>query len=216
MVFERQREGGGEGLVRELPEGAEAEERRNRGVSPVMELQRSTTAEPQRQARHLYLDPPTSPPPTLPQSTISTAHHTRLTHLSLSTSKTSLLHQPALITSSAFTSLTHLDIYPVTPEPPLSTALLTTSSTLTHLRLVLDVSGAFDNYNALWADLTGNLPRLEWLEVDPMPQQNTAPSFFDFVAQAPRLGWINGRRTDSYPPCFGDFGPDKPSGALPY
>ncbi|TKY90709.1 hypothetical protein EX895_000707 [Sporisorium graminicola] len=201
--------------VTELPEGAELEERRNRGesVSPSVELQASTAGEPHRQARHLYLDPqPPTPPPPRP----SPDKRTRLTHLSLSTSKTSLFHQHALAATSAFAGLTHLDLFPITPEPPLSLSIVTAASTLTHLRLVLDISGAFANYDKLWADLTGQLPLLEWLEVDPMPQQNTAPSFWDFVEQAPRLRWINGRDVQSFPPCFGGFDPGNPSGALPF
>ncbi|CBQ67888.1 conserved hypothetical protein [Sporisorium reilianum SRZ2] len=167
-----------EGEVSEVPEGAEREERRDRGqsVSPLVELQTSAAASP-RQARHLYLDPQPQPPS-------PTTTRTRLTHLSLSTSKTSLLHQSPLTATRAFAGLTHLDIFPITPEPPLARALLSAAATLTHLRLVLDISGAFANYDRLWADLTGRMPVLEWLEVDPMPQQNTAPSFWGFVEQA--------------------------------
>lgn len=207
-----QARGGGEVReVKEVPEGAEVDERRNRGeqVSPLVELQASTA---HRQARHLDPQPPPFAPPS-PSSPPSSIHRA-LIHLSLSTSKTSLLHQPALI--PRFAGLTHLDIFPITPEPPLSRSILAAAPTLTHLRLVLDISGAFANYDKLWADLTGQLPLLEWLQVDPMPQQNTAPSFWEFVERAPRLRWINGRDVESFPPCFGDFDPGKPSGALPF
>ncbi|SPO21071.1 uncharacterized protein UTRI_00548 [Ustilago trichophora] len=178
-------------LVREMPEGMVDDEPMGSGVlSPVIELQHSTAASPRRVAQHLYLDrtPTISPTSTqtLPSTTVLHAQdisqsQNRLRHLSLSSSKTSILHQPALITSCSFSTITCLDIYAVTPESPLSQALISTSSTLTHLRLVLDISGAFANFNALWSDLTGKLPHLAWLEVDPMPQQNTAPSFWDFV-----------------------------------
>lgn len=221
--------GGGESkvLVREMPEGMMEDEPMGRGIklSPVMELQHSTAVSPRRVAQYLYLDrtPTISPTSTqtLPSTTLPHAYdipqsQSRLRHLSLSSSKTSILHQPALITSSSFSTLTCLDIYAVTPESPLSHALISASSTLNHLRLVLDISGAFANFNALWSDLTGKLPHLTWLEVDPMPQQNTAPSFWDFVEGCENLEWINGRRVDSFPPCFGGFDPGHPSGALPF
>lgn len=221
-VFWRQRrDEGGVGEEEELREVPEGEEEEGRRGSPVVELQ-SVTPERKRQARHLYLDPSPPPPPSAgpdphPQHAASpSTTHTRLKHLSLSTSKTSLFHQQSLLRSSAFQGLTHIDIYPITPQPPLSLSLISTASTLTHLRLVLDISGAFANYDALWSDLTGKLPQLEWLEIDPMPQQNTAPSFGRFVEEAPRLRWINGKEVGTFPPCFGDFDPGKSSGALPF
>lgn len=218
--------GGDEGEVREIPEGSEEEMGRGRGESPLQELQRAATS-PRRQAQHLYLDPPSSSSPPHPSSSSPaltpssplpppSPTRIRLQHLSLSTSKTSLLHQPSLISTHAFSSLTCLDIYAVTPEPPLATSILTFSSTLTHLRLILDISGAFSNYNSLWRSLTSHLPRLTWLQVDPMPQQNTAPSFWDFVQSCTQLKWINARKKDSFPPCFGGFDPSHPSGALPF
>ncbi|SPO20152.1 uncharacterized protein UTRI_00548_B [Ustilago trichophora] len=217
----------GKMLVREVPEGMMENEAMARGrrLSPVMQLQHSATVSPRRVAQHLYLDhplalsptsPPTLPSFASPHTSNTSQRRSQLRHLSLSSSKTSILHQPALITSSSFSTLTCLDIYAVTPEPPLSHALISASSTLTHLRLVLDISGAFANFNALWSDLTGKLPHLTWLEVDPMPQQNTAPSFWDFVERCERLEWINGRRVDTFPPCFGGFDPAHPSGALPF
>ncbi|KIS72056.1 uncharacterized protein UMAG_00478 [Mycosarcoma maydis] len=207
------------GEIHELPEGAEEEGKRGSGESPVVELQ-ATAAEERRQARHLYLDPPSttwSPPapPPFPRLPISpSTTRTRLAHLSLSTSKTSLFHQPSLLPS--FRGLTHLDIFPITPQPPLSRSLISTASTLTHLRIVLDISGAFANYDALWSDLTGNLPLLEWLDVDPLPQQNTAPSFARFVDAAKNLKYINGRDVHSLALCFGDLDPSNPSAPLPY
>lgn len=196
----------------------EEDEVESRPESPLEELQRASSSPPRRRARHLYLDPPPpsiSPPSSPPPPTIA-PKLTRLKHLSLSTSKTSLLHQHSLISSGAFVGLTCLDIYAVTPEPPFPAALLSAAPTLTHLRLVLDISGAFANFDALWSTLTGRLNELEWLEVDPMPQQNTAPSFWPFVEACEKLQWINGKKVGSFPPCFGGFDPTHPSGALPY
>lgn len=195
--------GEGVGEVREIPEGYE--EQRGRQESPLQELQRSSSIPPRRQAQHLYLDPPppsSSTPPSSPSSP-APSNRARLKHLSLSTSKTSLFHQLRLLLTSSFNSLTCLDIYPITPEPPLPSTILSLSSTLTHLRLIFDISGAFSNYNSLWSTLTSRLPHLMWLEVDPMPQQNTAPSFWDFVESCPRLEYINGKKKESFPPSFG-------------
>lgn len=196
---------------------------RGRRQSPIEDLQRSSTSPPRRQAQGLYLDPPPSSHPSLatsssfpPHSPTTSRTCTRLKHLSLSSSKTSLLHHPSLLPSLSLHPLTCLDIYAITPSPPLPSTILLLSSTLTHLRLILDISGAFSNYNSLWFSLTSHLPSLIWLQVDPMPQQNTAPSFWDFVQSCGRLEWINGRRRESFPPCFGGFDPDHSSGALPF
>lgn len=170
---------------------------------------------PRRIAQHLYLDPcPTQDWESEPVP--AQMGMRRLRHLSLSSSKTSLLHQASLISAGCFTGLTCLDLYAVTPEPPLSLAILSAGATLRHLRLVLDISGAFGHFDTLWRTLTAQLPHLLTLEIDPMPQQNTAPSFGGFVESCPRLRRINGRSVDAFPPCFGDFDPTHPSGALPY
>ena len=140
----------------------------------------------------------------------------RLHHLSLSSSKTSLLHSTSLIQSGVFSSLVTLDIYPVTPEPPLDVALISCGKTLQRLKFALDISGAFRNYDSLWRSLTGKMPALRVLDVDPHPQQNTAPSFEEFVSSCERLGWINGRKRDGLPPCLGLFDPDNRTGAFFY
>lgn len=61
--------------------------------------------------------------------------------------------------------------------------------------------------------------RLEWLVVDPFPQQNTAPSFVPFLETCcPSLKWLNGRRIDQVPKGLEmwDFDPQRISGAFPY
>lgn len=140
----------------------------------------------------------------------------RLLHLSLSSSKTSLLHSNSLIQAGVFSSLVTLDLYPVTPEPPLDLALISCGKTLQRLKFALDISGAFKNYDRLWRSLTGKMPALRVLDVDPHPQQNTAPSFEEFVSSCERLGWINGRKRDGLPPCLGLFDPDHRTGAIFY
>ncbi|ETS63724.1 hypothetical protein PaG_02034 [Moesziomyces aphidis] len=203
-----------------LPKGA-VEVIRARADSMLQDLVSEVPKEqvlqrvPRRTAQHLYLDASPTDDPAPAPGPVSTGM-SRLRHLSLSSSKTSLLHQASLISAGCFVGLTCLDLYAVTPEPPLSLAILSAAATLTHLRLVLDISGAFGHFDALWTTLTAHLPHLLVLEIDPMPQQNTAPSFGGFVESCPRLRRINGRSLDAFPPCFGDFDPSHPSGALPY
>ncbi|CAO1629592.1 unnamed protein product [Jaminaea pallidilutea] len=182
-------------------------------------------------------------PPHLPALLVSLRRPLR--SISMSTSKTSLLHDADLIQRGTFTRLQYLDIYPVTPEWPLAEGLRSAGRSLRGLRIVLDISGSFRNFDELWRDLmcassdaSGTVaasgrqessrsevkqsepafPLLEWLDVDPFPQQNTAPSFPDFLRRCPRLRFLNGRRIDAVPEGLEqwDFNPDKPSGALPY
>ena len=211
--------------LREVPEELLEAVQRGRPVeSPLIELQRSTATSPRRQAQHLYLDPPpcmrettmSTSPTAYPSSVSGRSRRVALQHLSLSSSKTSLLHQRPLILAGAFAGLTCLDIYAVTPEPPLASALLTCSTTLTHLRLVLDISGAFAHFDSLWSTLTANLPALVSLQLDPMPHPSTAPSFTCFVQQCPSLRWINGRSVASFAPSFASGDPSHPSTALPF
>ncbi|KDN42509.1 hypothetical protein K437DRAFT_257851 [Tilletiaria anomala UBC 951] len=139
----------------------------------------------------------------------------RLLHLSLSTSKTSLLHSTTLIEAGAFRSLATLDIYPVTPEPPLDAALRSAGGTLRILKLALDISSAFRHYDRLWARLTGGMRALEQLHLDPHPQQNTAPSFGAFVQSCAKLQSVDGRvRSDAVLPDLGAFQPDYRTGTI--
>lgn len=211
-----------------------------------------------RSLRHLHLTSFDSYllPPHLPSLLISL--HLPLKSIALSSSKTSLLHDWDLIQRGVFTGLEFLDVYPVTPEWPLAEGLRSAGSTLRGLRLILDVSGSFSNFDRLWRDLTapmaeawagqhrlvenvrvnkafaervnmnqhatsklGALSKLEFLVVDPLPQQNTAPSFVAFLKSCLRLRWLNGRRIrqrDGAPPGLElcDFNPDKLSGTMPY
>lgn len=115
-----------------------------------------------------------------------------LQHLRLRSSKTSILHSPELIAAGCFAELRTLDVYPVTPMPPLAQAL-SSSPFLERLNLTLDVSGAHDNYNRLWAALDGStLPSLKSLRADPVPTPATAPSFGEFLRLHPRLERVNG------------------------
>ncbi|PWN42752.1 hypothetical protein IE81DRAFT_113981 [Ceraceosorus guamensis] len=77
-----------------------------------------------------------------------------LKSLSMSTSKTAVLHVRELIDLGVWRGLESLDVYAVTPEPPLAEALRSARKTLKHLRLTLDINGAFGNYDRLWRDLT--------------------------------------------------------------
>lgn len=199
-----------------------------------------------RSLRHLHLTSFESHllPPHLPSLLISL--HRPLKSISLSSSKTSLLHDWDLIQRGVFRGLEWLDVYPVTPEWPLAEGLRSAGGSLRGLRLILDVSGSFGHFDRLWKDLSsppeqegektrvvaescaeadqspvGALPHLEWLIVDPFPQQNTAPSFEAFLKSCPRLRWLNGRKvdhSDGAPPGLDlwDFNPDKLSGAFPY
>ncbi|KAE8227114.1 hypothetical protein CF319_g386 [Tilletia indica] len=139
-----------------------------------------------------------------------------LTSLDMSTSKTSILHDPSLIEAGCFSRLEHLTLFAVTPEPPLDEALASAGKTLKTLNLYADVNGGFRNYDDLWRSLTGQMKVLEVLNVDPHPQQNTAPSFVDFVISTPTLHRINERETSGLPPCLSIFDPDHPTGALAY
>jgi hypothetical protein len=154
--------------------------------------------------------------------------HVPLLTLSLSTSKTSLFHSIPLINSGCFDHLETLDLYPVTPEYPLPHAIRRCRKSLRNLRLVMDISANFVNFDNLWKVLGGNPPfydddkddmigsmeALEVLHIDPMPQQNTAPSFVQFVETCPRLEWINGRRKDSFAPGFETVNPDEITSAV--
>lgn len=172
-------------------------------------------------------------PPHLP-ALLYNLHHPLLS-LSMSTSKTSLFHSIPLINSGCFDNLEILDLYPVTPEYPLPQAIHRSRKTLRILRLVMDISGSFTNFDNLWKilegtsdqkldydddegqeekDKRGSMEALEILHIDPMPQQNTAPSFVNFVESCPRLEWINGRRKDSFAPGFEIINPDEITSAL--
>lgn len=77
-----------------------------------------------------------------------------LESISMSTSKTSLLHDVDLIQRGCFRRLKSLDLYAVTPEWPLCEGLRSAGKTLKHLRLILDVSGSFSNFDNLFKALT--------------------------------------------------------------
>lgn len=79
-----------------------------------------------------------------------------LLSLSLSTSKTSLLHSLPLVMSGCFDRLEVLDLFPVTPEFPLPQAIRRMRRTLRVLRLNIDISANFANYDAFWRILTGD------------------------------------------------------------
>ncbi|PWN28807.1 hypothetical protein BDZ90DRAFT_258883 [Jaminaea rosea] len=234
-----------------------------------------------RSLQHLHLTSFDSHllPPHLPGLLISL--HRPLRSISLSSSKTSLLHDWDLIRRGVLSRLEWMDVYPVTPEWPLVQGLRSAARSLRGLRLILDVSGSFGNFDRLWRDLvTGDdfdrygedgqgeisqaprrlgdssggggdddvgddeditideseatlaaptsqpphdratiFSRLEWLVVDPFPQQNTAPSFVAFLETCcPSLKWLNGRRIDQVPKGLEmwDFDPQRISGAFPY
>lgn len=148
-----------------------------------------------------------------------------LLSLSMSTSKTSLFHSTPLINAGCFDHLQILDLYPVTPEYPLPQAICRSRKSLRILRLILDISANFANFDNLWKVLTGGggtgddddtgpMDALEVLHVDPMPQQNTAPSFVAFVEACPRLEWINGRRKNSFAPGMETVNPDEITSAM--
>ncbi len=139
-----------------------------------------------------------------------------LLHLSLSSSKTSVLHSLPLIHAGCFSSLLTLDVYPVTPEFPLALALASAGSTLRRLKLSLDINAALPNYDRLWQALTGRLRRLEVLELDPYPNERSAPSFTAFLQSCESLVWINGRRKEAMPPGFEMFDPDHRTGMFFY
>jgi len=99
-----------------------------------------------------------------------------LLSLSLSTSKTSLLHelsprffdqQVQTISNSQrsddgefkgpFSQLRELDCYPVTPEQPLGESLAESGKALKHLRISLEVSGAFRNFVSSRSEVGGRL-----------------------------------------------------------
>ncbi|PWN52414.1 hypothetical protein IE53DRAFT_326705 [Violaceomyces palustris] len=152
-------------------------------------------------------------PPHLPNLLRST----RLEKLCMSSSKTSILHQTDLISEGVFSNLSSLQVYPVTPEPPLQLALLSARETLTDLELNLDISPHLNNFDNLWKGLSqGRMKSLERLTVDPHPQQNTAPSFVEFLSSTPSLKLINGRKVDGLPPCGGIFDPDHRTGLFFY
>ncbi|UZJ55905.1 hypothetical protein CBS101457_005225 [Exobasidium rhododendri] len=159
--------------------------------------------------------------------------------LSMSTSKTSLFHYLPLINFGCFDHLEVLDLYPVTPEYPLPQAIRRSRKTLRVLRLVLDISANFVNFDNLWKILTGSpsgvgpdqarggedvdededggtgpLEALEILHIDPMPQQNTAPSFVHFIEACPRLKWVNGRKSDTFAPGMEPINPDDITSAM--
>ncbi|KAK0539371.1 hypothetical protein OC834_000090 [Tilletia horrida] len=141
---------------------------------------------------------------------------TPLTALDMSTSKTSVLHDESLIEAGCFSRLEHLTVYAVTPETPLDRALISAGNSLRSLSLFTDVNGGFRNYDDLWRSLAGHMKVLEVLNVDPHPQQNTAPSFVDFVIATPTLHRINERETSGLPPDLSLFDPEHPTGALAY
>lgn len=106
-----------------------------------------------RSLRHLKLTSYDSHllPPHLPSLLLSL--HRPLESISLSTSKTSLLHDVDLIQRGCFRRLKSLDIFAVTPEWPLCEGLRSAGKSLKHLRLILDVSGSFSNFDNLFRDL---------------------------------------------------------------
>lgn len=151
--------------------------------------------------------------------------HQPLRSISLSTSKTSLLHDLDLIHRGCFSRLEELDVFPVTPEFPLCEGIKSAGrNRLRKLRLILDISGSFSNFDNLFKGLMSSasltsandgqevgeaneddydssanptFPHLESLYLDPFPQENTAPSFPRFLKEAcPKLKWLNGRRVD--------------------
>lgn len=153
--------------------------------------------------------------------------HQPLLSLSMSTSKTSLFHSIPLINLGCFDHLQLLDLYPVTPEFPLPQAIRRCRKTLRILRLVMDISANFVNFDNLWkilagddyassegSEMVGSMEALEVLHVDPMPQQNTAPSFVSFVEACPKLEWVNGRRRDSFAPGMEPINPDDITSAM--
>ncbi|CEH13604.1 hypothetical protein CBOM_01515 [Ceraceosorus bombacis] len=148
-----------------------------------------------------------------------------LKSLSMSTSKTAVLHVRELIDLGVWRGLESLDVYAVTPEPPLAEALRSARKTLKHLRLTLDINGAFGNYDRLWRDLTKRQEAIHGtedgkhalLQVDPFPQQHTSPSFPDFVRACPSLRLINGRDANRLRlNGFELLDPDHYTGALAY
>lgn len=58
----------------------------------------------------------------------------------------------------------------MTPENPLDESLIQSGKTLKHLRICLDVSGAFGNFDKLWISMTDRMEVLESLDVEPYPQ----------------------------------------------
>jgi hypothetical protein len=153
--------------------------------------------------------------------------HYPLLSLSMSTSKTSLFHSIPIINSGCFDNLQVLDLYPVTPEAPLPQAIRRCSKSLRILRLVMDISANHTNFDNFWKVLMGTdgddypteedyipMEALEMLHIDPMPQQNTAPSFASFVEACPRLEWVNGRKSDSFAPGMEPINPDEITSAM--
>ncbi|CAO1623891.1 unnamed protein product [Sympodiomycopsis kandeliae] len=93
-------------------------------------------------------------PPHLPALLLSL--HRPLESISLSSSKTSLLHDADLIERGCFRRLKSLDLYAVTPEWPLSEGIRSAGKSLKRLRLILDVSGNFRNFDNLFKALSSS------------------------------------------------------------
>lgn len=58
----------------------------------------------------------------------------------------------------------------MTPESPLRESLIQSGKTVRHLKICLDVSGAFGNFDKLWIALTNKMEVLETLDIEPYPQ----------------------------------------------
>jgi hypothetical protein len=185
-------------------------------------------------------------PPHLPSLLLSL--YTPLTSISLSTSKTTLLHDVDLIERGLFDQLEDLDIFAVTPEFPLWIGLRRAGRRLKRLRLILDINSSFGNFDRLFRELAepgaedtmhgaqgdspalqeaassssgcGAFPELVSLFVEPLPQENTAPSFPHFLDTCPKLRFLNGRRVDGLARTGSaelfSFDPDQRSGAFFY
>lgn len=161
-------------------------------------------------------------PPHLPSLLLSL--YTPLSSISLSTSKTTLLHDVDLIERGLFDELVDLDVFAVTPEYPLWLGLRRAGRKLKRLRLILDINSSFRNFDRLFRELAeggaedsthgrqedftivheaassspsrGAFPELVSLFVEPLPQENTASSFPRFLDTCPKLRFLNGRRVD--------------------
>ncbi|PWN20684.1 hypothetical protein BCV69DRAFT_312636 [Microstroma glucosiphilum] len=163
-------------------------------------------------------------------------------------SGTTLLHDVDLIERGVFDELEDLDVFAVTPEFPLWIGLRKAGRRLKRLRLILDINSSFGNFDRLFRELAegeagestnsapgdltapheaassypscGAFPELVSLFVEPLPQENTAPSFPRFLDTCPKLRFLNGRRVDGLARTGSaeifSFNPDQRSGAFFY